>query len=109
MHKKILIKDAAQVERIDRLAGSAPYEIYLNTGDAMLDARTLLGQNLRLVGRKVWVVAEDCADPLHFGYLVAQMEAEKKPRRNLLRNLRSVLHEMETLYGQEARLKHTEC
>lgn len=110
MLKEIRIKDAAQVEKISRLACGAPYEIYLHTGNTAVDARTLLGRNLPLVGKKVRLVAEDCADPIHFGYLVAQMEAGRQDKRkNPLARLWDIFHEMESLYGREARLKHTEC
>lgn len=72
MLKEIEIKDRDQVERINRLACGAPYEVWLFTKDAMLDARSLLGL-FALVGRKASVVVEDDVAPKSFQKLVAQM------------------------------------
>ncbi len=83
MIKELRIKDAAQVEKICRLACSAPYEIYLHTDTAMLDARSLLGL-YALVGKTVRVVAEDSVDQRHFDSLVAQMAGEAPEQRTLL-------------------------
>ena len=83
MTRELRIKDAAQVEKINRLAYSAPYEIYLHTDTAMLDARSLLGL-YALVGKNVWVVAEDDVDKNHFNRLVEQMAGEAPEQRTLL-------------------------
>ena len=72
MLKEIEIKNEAQVERINRLACQAPYEVWLFTRDMMLDARSLLGL-FALVGRKANVVVEDGVAPRSFQKLVAQM------------------------------------
>ena len=72
MIKELRIKDAAQVEKICRLACSAPYEIYLHTDTAMLDARSLLGL-FALVGKKANVVVEDDVAPRSFQRLIARM------------------------------------
>ena len=58
MLKEIEIKNEAQVERINRLACQAPYEVWLFTRDMMLDARSLLGL-FALVGKWARVVVED--------------------------------------------------
>ena len=72
MIKELRIKDAAQVEKICRLACSAPYEIYLHTDTAMLDARSLLGL-YALVGQRAKVVTEDSLDPKMVDRLVEKM------------------------------------
>jgi len=72
MLKEIEIKNEAQVERINRLACQAPYEVWLFTRDMMLDARSLLGL-FALVGRRARVVAEDSVNPRRFDRLVAKM------------------------------------
>jgi len=72
MVKEIEIKDAPQVERINKLASEAPYEVWLSSDVVMLDARSLLGL-YALVGKKVKVVAEDDVDPKRFVRLVDRM------------------------------------
>jgi len=72
MVREIEIKDGSQVERINRLAAKAPYEVWLSSGTVMLDARSLLGL-FALVGKKANVVAEDNIDPKSFEKLVAKM------------------------------------
>ena len=71
--REIEIKDGAQVEKINRLACKAPYEIWLSTDTVMLDARSLLGL-FALIGKRARVVAEDTVDPKSFGRLVAKMD-----------------------------------
>lgn len=73
MVREIEIKDQSQVEKINRLACEAPYEVWLSSGTVMLDARSLLGL-FALVGKKARVVAGDHVDPRAFGKLVAQMD-----------------------------------
>lgn len=73
MIKEIEIKDQAQVQKINRLASSAPYDVWLNSDTVMLDARSLLGL-YALIGKRVRVVAEDNVDPSQFGKLVDRME-----------------------------------
>ena len=72
MLKEIEIKNEAQVERINRLACQAPYEVWLFTRDMMLDARSLLGL-FALVGKRASVVVEDDVSPSAFSRLVAKM------------------------------------
>ena len=72
MLKEIKIKNEAQVEQINRLACKAPYEVWISSGDIMLDARSLLGL-FALVGRKAQVVVEDDVAPRAFDKLVAKM------------------------------------
>ena len=72
MLKEIEIRNEAQVERINQLASKAPYEVWLSSGDIMLDARSLLGL-FALVGRKAQVVVEDDVAPRAFDKLVAKM------------------------------------
>lgn len=72
MLKEIEIKNETQVERINRLACEAPYEVWLFTKDTMLDARSLLGL-FALVGRKASVVVDDQVPPRAFDRLVAKM------------------------------------
>ena len=72
MTREIDIKSEAQVEKINRLACDAPYEVWLFTDDIMLDARSLLGL-FALVGKKAHVVAEDNVNPKEFSKLVAKM------------------------------------
>lgn len=73
MIKEIEIKDQAQVQKINRLASSAPYDVWLHSETVMLDARSLLGL-YALIGKRVRVVAEDNVDPKQFGKLVDRME-----------------------------------
>ena len=72
MLKEIEIKNEAQVEQINRLACKAPYEVWISSGDIMLDARSLLGL-FALVGRKAQVVVEDDVAPRAVDKLVAKM------------------------------------
>ncbi len=72
MLKEIVIKDEAQVEKINKLACDAPYEVWLSSGTMMLDARSLLGL-FALVGRKAHVVVEDDVSPRSFQKMVAKM------------------------------------
>ena len=72
MYREIEIRDEAQVEKINRLACNAPYEVWLHAGNVMLDARSLLGL-FALVGRKANVVVEDDVAPRSFQKLVAKM------------------------------------
>lgn len=72
MLREIEIKDQAQVEKINRLACEAPYEVWLFTKDMMLDARSLLGL-FALVGKKASVVVEDDVAPHTLDRLVARM------------------------------------
>ena len=72
MTKTIEITSDSQVEKINRLASEAPYEVWLSDDTVMLDARSLLGL-FALVGKKAQVVAEDDVDPRAFGKLVAKM------------------------------------
>ena len=73
MVKELDIKSGQQVENINRLASSEPYEVWLTTDAVMLDARSLLGL-YALVGQRVQVVAEDDVDPRRFQKLVTRME-----------------------------------
>lgn len=73
MFKEIEIKDKAQVEKINKLACDAPYEVWLSSGSVMLDARSLLGL-YALIGKRVHVVAEDDVNPAAFSRLVDSME-----------------------------------
>lgn len=73
MVRELDIKSGEQVERINRLASDAPYEVWLTTDAVMLDARSLLGL-FALVGQRVKVVAEDDIDPRRFEKLVGKME-----------------------------------
>ena len=72
MNRTIEIKPPEQVEKINRLACEAPYEVWLSTDTLMLDARSLLGL-MALVGQRVHVVAEDDVDPKRFSRLVEKM------------------------------------
>ena len=72
MNRTIEIKAPEQVEKINRLACEAPYEVWLSTDTLMLDARSLLGL-MALVGQRVHVVAEDDVDPKRFSRLVEKM------------------------------------
>ena len=72
MLKEIEIKNEAQVERINRLACQAPYEVWLFTRDMMLDARSLLGL-FALVGKRASVVVEDDVAPRSLDRMVARM------------------------------------
>ena len=72
MLKEIEIKNEAQVERINRLACQAPYEVWLFTRDMMLDARSLLGL-FALVGKRASVVVEDDVHSGSFDRMVAKM------------------------------------
>ena len=72
MVKEIEIKNEAQVEKINRLACSAPYEVWLNAGSVMLDARSLLGL-FALVGKRASVVVEDDVPSGSFDRMVAKM------------------------------------
>ena len=72
MNRTIEIKTPEQVEKINRLACEAPYEVWLSTDTLMLDARSLLGL-MALVGQRVHVVDEDDVDPKRFSRLVEKM------------------------------------
>ena len=72
MFKEIEIKNEAQVEKINKLACDAPYEVWLSSGSIMLDARSLLGL-FALVGKKASVVVEDDVAPRTLDRLVARM------------------------------------
>ncbi len=72
MNRTSEIKTPEQVEKINRLACEAPYEVWLSTDTLMLDARSLLGL-MALVGQRVHVVAEDDVDPKRFSRLVEKM------------------------------------
>lgn len=72
MIKEIEIKNEEQVEKINRLACRAPYEVWLSSGSVMLDARSLLGL-FALVGKKAHVVVEDDVAPRSFQKMVAKM------------------------------------
>ena len=72
MNRTIEIKTPEQVEKINRRACEAPYEVWLSTDTLMLDARSLLGL-MALVGQRVHVVAEDDVDPKRFSRLVEKM------------------------------------
>lgn len=102
MTKAMKIKDAAQVEKINRLACGAPYEVYLQTETVILDARSLLAL-YALVGQTVYVVAEDHVNPCHFGRLVSEMEAEEVTKRSLVQ---IVADSLRPLYGGRG-LKHS--
>ena len=72
MLREIEIKDKDQVEKINRLACEAPYEVWLFTKDMMLDARSLLGL-FGLVGQRAKVVTEDGLAPRTLDRLVKKM------------------------------------
>ena len=72
MNRTIEIKTPEQVEKINRLACEAPYEVWLSTDTLMLDARSLLGL-FALIGKKAHVVAEDNVDPRAFSKLGSKM------------------------------------
>ena len=110
MVKEIRIKDAAQMDRISRLACDAPYEINLHIGSTNLDARDLTAENMyALVGKKVSVVAGDRADPTHFGCLVEEMEGVQKENRTIRRRLKELAQQLEPHYGWELRMKRIQC
>lgn len=72
MTRNIDIKSEEQVNRINRLACEAPYEVWLSTDTVMLDARSLLGLYV-LVGQRAKVVTEDDVDPRKVNRLVEKM------------------------------------
>lgn len=74
MTKEIDIKNEAQVEKINRLACEAPYEVWLcdGTGTMMLDARSLLGL-YALIGKRAKVLTEDDINPKLVNKLVEKM------------------------------------
>ena len=72
MYKEIEITSEAQVEKINRLACDAPYEVWLSSGSVMLDARSLLGL-FALIGKKAHVVVEYHVTPRSFQKLVTKM------------------------------------
>ena len=72
MTREIDIKSEEQVNRINRLACEAPYEVWLSTDTVMLDARSLLGL-YALVGQRARVVTEDDLNPKAVDRLVAKM------------------------------------
>lgn len=72
MIKEIEIRSEAQVQKINKLACKAPYEVWLSSGSIMLDARSLLGL-YALVGKRAKVVTEDDIDPRTVDRLVEQM------------------------------------
>lgn len=73
MVKELEIKSYQQVEKISDLACRTPYEVWLNDGPVMLDARSLLGL-FALVGKQVYVVVEDDVNPRSFNRLVKKMQ-----------------------------------
>ena len=73
MIKELNIKNEGQIRRINQIASQAPYEVWLNSGTVMLDARSLLGL-YALIGKRVHVVAEDDVNPAAFSGLVDSME-----------------------------------
>lgn len=73
MIKELSIKNEGQIRRINQIACQAPYEVWLNKGTVMLDARSLLGL-YALIGKRVHVVAEDDVNPHDFSRLVDSME-----------------------------------
>ena len=72
MVRDIDIKSDEQINRINRLACQAPYEVWLSTDTVMLDARSLLGL-YALVCKRAKVVTEDDIDPRTVDRLVEQM------------------------------------
>ena len=72
MDREIEIRDKEQVEKINRLAAEAPYEVWLSTDTMMLDARSLLGL-MALVGKRARVGVEEDVNPRSFGRLVNKM------------------------------------
>ena len=72
MTRNIDIKSEEQVNRINRLACEAPYEVWLSTDTVMLDARSLLGL-FGLVGQRAKVVTEDGLAPRTLDRLVKKM------------------------------------
>lgn len=72
MTRDIDIKNKEQVERINRLACEAPYEVWLSTDTLMLDARSLLGL-YALLGQRAKVVTEDSVNPRALDRLVEKM------------------------------------
>ena len=72
MTRELDIKSRDQVEKINRLACEAPYEVWLFTKDMMLDARSLLGL-FGLVGQRAKVVTEDGLAPRTLDRLVKKM------------------------------------
>ena len=72
MTREIDIKSKEQVDRINRLACKAPYEVWLSTDTVMLDARSLLGL-YALVGQRARVVTEDDLNPRMVDHLVTKM------------------------------------
>lgn len=72
MVKFLDITSNEQVEKINRLACKAPFDVWLHTDTVMIDARSLLGI-YALVGQRVRVVAEDDVNQKAFGKLVDKM------------------------------------
>lgn len=72
MVKFLDITSNEQVEKINRLACKAPFDVWLHTDTVMIDARSLLGI-YALVGQRVRVVAEGDVNPKAFGKLVDKM------------------------------------
>ena len=73
MDRKIKIKSKEQVQKINELACRSPYEVWLGVDSENLDARSILGL-YSLVGKEVYVVAEDDVDAQSFHKLVDLME-----------------------------------
>ena len=73
MIKELNIKNEGQIRRINQIASQAPYEVWLNSGTVMLDARSLLGL-YALIGKRVKVGAAEPVNPAAFSRLVDSME-----------------------------------
>ena len=72
MTRDIDIKSREQIDRINRLACEAPYEVWMSTETVMLDARSLLGL-YSLIGQRAKVVTEDEVSPRSLDRLVKKM------------------------------------
>ena len=68
----IHIDSCERVNNISNIACQVPFEIWLSSADAMLDARSLLGL-YSLIGQDVYVVVEDNIDPDRFVKVVKKM------------------------------------
>ena len=72
MTEKLEIRSRDQVERINRLARGAQYEVWLSNDEVMLNARSLLSL-YTLIGQQVNVVTADTVSPAALDHLVARM------------------------------------
>ena len=68
----VIMKDTADVKRVNEVATQAHLDMYIRAGSRVIDPRSLLGL-FTFIGKEAILVAPDSTDPKYFLSVIKKM------------------------------------